>query len=310
MDHGLSTDMITVEKIAELKGHSNPLFALELSQKPDILFTGGNDKGVVEWSLKTNSFIKVMFPVATSVYSIHCPVGYPLMFTGLRSGEVLVFDFIKQQLLYPLRHHLKPVFDIKTINSKKELLIASEDGTVSVWNLDTLQLIHTIKVSNDTVRCISISPDEKQVAFGCRDNSVKIYDLEDYTLLTTLQGHTMAVFSLQYSQQGDYLVSGSRDAQLKIWNAATYELMQSIPAHLFAVNHIAFHPNQPYFATASMDKSIKIWGSDDFKLYKVISREKGYNGHFLSINKIAWNGDNEIISLSDDKNIIIWNVQF
>src|SRR3954463_13999658 len=162
--------MITVEKIAELSGHSNPLFALELSQKPGILFTGGNDKGVVEWSLKTNSFIKVMFPVATSVYSIHCPAGYPLMFTGLRSGEVLVFDFIKQQLLTPLRHHRKPIFDIKSVNSKKELLIASEDGTVSVWSLDTLQLVHTINVSTDTVRCISISPNEKHVAFGCRDN--------------------------------------------------------------------------------------------------------------------------------------------
>ena len=49
--------MINVEKIGELSGHSNPVFTLELSQKPGILFTGGNDKGVVEWSLKTNSFI-------------------------------------------------------------------------------------------------------------------------------------------------------------------------------------------------------------------------------------------------------------
>jgi WD40 repeat protein len=301
--------MINVEKIAELTGHSNPIFALALSQKPGILFTGGNDKGVVEWSLKTNSFIKVMFPVAASIYAIHCPVGYPLMMTGLRNGDVLVFDFLKQQLIPSLKHHRKPIFDIKSVSSKNELLVASEDGTVSIWSLETFQLLHTIKVSNDTVRCISISPNEKQVAFGCRDNKVRVYDLEDYTLTNTLQGHTMAVFSIQYSPAGDYLVSGSRDAQVKIWDTRTYELMQNIPAHLFAVNHIAFHPTQPYFATASMDKSIKVWGSDDFKLYKVISREKGFDTHRLSINKIAWNND-ELISLSDDKNIIIWNIGF
>lgn len=298
-----------VEKVVELTGHSNPIFALELSQKPGILFTGGNDKGVVEWSLKNKAFIKVMFPVAASVYSIHGPVGYPLLFTGLRSGEVLVFDFIKQQLLAPFRHHRKPIFDIKSVNSKKELLIASEDGTVSVWSLDTLQLVHTINVSADTVRCISISPNEKQVAFGCRDNKVKVYDLEDYTLLATLEGHTMPVFSLQYSPMGDYLISGSRDAQLKIWDTTTFELIQNIPAHLFAINHIAFHPTEPYFATASMDKSIKIWGSDDFKLYKVISREKGYASHRLSINKLVWN-DNNLISTSDDKTVMIWNITF
>jgi len=300
---------MTVEKIAELTGHSNPIFALALSQKPGILFSGGNDKGVVEWSLKTNSFIKVMFPVAASVYAIHCPENFPYLIAGLRSGQVLVFDFIEQKVIKSLNHHLKPVFDIKSVNGKRELLIASEDGKVSIWSLENLELIHTITVSHDTVRCISISPDEKQVAFGCRDSNVNIYDLDDYTQIKTLNGHTMAVFSLQYSPLGDYLVSGSRDAQVKIWDMHTLDLKENIAAHLFAVNHIAFHPTQPYFATASMDKTIKIWGSDDFKLYKIISREKGYASHQLSINKIAWDGD-DLISLSDDKRIIIWRVEF
>ena len=301
--------MITVQKTAELTGHSNPIFTLALSQKPGILFSGGNDKGVVEWSLKTNSFIKVMFPVPASVYAIYCPEGFPLMFAGLRTGDVAVFDFLQQKVITLLKHHTKPVFDIKSVTGKKELLVASEDGTVSIWNIDTLQLLHTIYVSNDTVRCISITPNEKQAAFGCRDNQIKIYDVEDYTLVKTLHGHTMAVFSLQYSPAGDYLVSGSRDAQVKIWDSISYNQIQNTPAHLFAVNSIAFHPTQPYFATASMDKSIKLWGSDDFKLYKVISREKGYPGHVLSINKLVWNGD-DLISVSDDKKIIIWSVQF
>ena len=297
------------EKLAKLVNDHEALFTLALSQKPGILFSGGNDKGVVEWSLKTNSFIKVMFPVPASVYAIYCPEGFPLMFAGLRTGDVAVFDFLQQKVITLLKHHTKPVFDIKSVTGKKELLVASEDGTVSIWNIDTLQLLHTIYVSNDTVRCISITPNEKQAAFGCRDNQIKIYDVEDYTLVKTLHGHTMAVFSLQYSPAGDYLVSGSRDAQVKIWDSISYNQIQNTPAHLFAVNSIAFHPTQPYFATASMDKSIKLWGSDDFKLYKVISREKGYPGHVLSINKLVWNGD-DLISVSDDKKIIIWSVQF
>lgn len=300
---------MTVEKTAELTGHGNPIFTLELSQKPGILFTGGNDKGLVEWRLKNYSFIKVMFPVAASIYAIHCPAGLPLLFTGLRNGEVLVFDFLKQQLLSPLKQHQKPIFDIKSVNHKQELLVASEDGTVSIWSLNTFELLHSVKVSADTVRCISVSPDEKQVAFGCRNNQIHIYDLEDYTLLKTLHGHTMSVFSLQYAPDGNYLVSGGRDAQVKIWDTVSYSLLHNIPAHLFAVNSIVFHPALPYFATGSMDKSIKIWGADDFKLYKNISREKGYAGHQLSINKLAWNGD-QLLSVSDDKKVIVWDINF
>jgi len=300
---------MTVKKTTALTGHGNPIFTLELSQKPGILFTGGNDKGLVEWSLKNYSFIKVLFPVAASVYAIHCPVGLPLLFAGLRNGDVLVFDFIKQQLVATLKHHQKPVFDIKSVNQIQELLVASEDGTVSVWSLGTLSLLHTIKVSGDTIRCISVSPDQKQAAFGCRSNEIKIYGLEDYSLLKSLHGHTMPVFSLQYSNDSGYLVSGSRDAQVKIWDALSFTMVHNIPAHLFAVNCIAFHSTRPYFATASMDKSIKIWGADDFKLYKVISRDKGFESHVLSVNKIAWNND-QLISAGDDKVIIVWDIDF
>ncbi|GAB3903781.1 WD40 repeat domain-containing protein [Mucilaginibacter boryungensis] len=298
---------MTAEKLTELTGHSNPIYALELSQKPGILFSGGNDKGLVEWSLKDMAFIKVMFPVNASVYAIHCPAGYPLLFAGLRSGQVLVFDFIQQKLIKGLNHHTKPVFDIKSVPSKKELLVASEDGTVSVWHLDSLELLHTVKVSHDTIRSIAVSPDEKYMALGCRDNSVNIYNLEDYTPVTTLQGHTMAVFTTAYTPDGKYILSGSRDAQLKIWDAKTFTLVKNIPAHLFAINHIACHPTQPMFATASMDKSIKIWDADDFRLLKVISREKGYPAHILSVNKLSWNGD-QLLSTGDDKVIMIWKI--
>jgi len=298
-----------VTKAFELTGHQNPIFALELSQKPGILFSAGNDKGLVEWSLEKQAFIKVMFPVAASVYAIHCPVGYPLMFAGLRSGDTLVFDFIQQKIVATLKQHTKPIFDIKSVANKQELLVASEDGSVSIWNLNTLQLVHTLKISNDTIRSISITPNEEQVVFGCRDTTIQVYNLTDYSHISSLKDHTMAVFTVQHSPDGQYLLSGARDAQIKVWDTATLTLKQSIPAHLFAVNHILFHPTEPYFASASMDKSIKIWGADDFKLYKVINREKGYAGHQLSVNKLAWNG-NQLLSTGDDKRIIAWDVEF
>ncbi len=295
------------ERISTLTGHGNPVFTLELSQKPGILFSGGNDKGVVEWSLKSLNFIKVMFPVASTIYALHCPAGLPLLLTGLRNGNILVFDFIQQKIVATLKHHKKPVFDIKAISTKQEVLVASEDGTVSVWNLQTFELVHIIKVSGDTVRSIAVSASRQQVAFGCRDSAVHIYHLTDYTPVTQLNGHTMAVFSVCYTPDGRYLLSGGRDAQLKIWDTQSYTLVNSIPAHLFAINHIVCHPSLPFAATASMDKSIKIWGLNDFKLYKIISREKGYPTHQLSVNKLAWNED-MLISAGDDKQIILWKI--
>lgn len=302
--------MIEIKLQATLSGHQNPIFTAASSQKPGILFTAGNDKGVVEWSLKTMAFIKVMFPVRSSVYSLHCPIHAPLLIAGERTGQVDIFNFKEQKVTHVLQHHKLPVFDVKSVMSKNELLLSSEDGTVSVWDLISMQKLYTFHVSASTVRVISISHDEKMVAFGCKDNKIRIYRLEDYSLVTELNEHTLPVTSLQFSPDGKYLLSGSRDAQLKVWNASDFRLYENVAAHLFSIYSIAFHPELPFFATASRDKTIKIWDSDNFRIRKTLSLEKGYDMHRLSINKILWNTENRLISVGDDKLVKVWDVLF
>lgn len=301
--------MIQVNRIAELSGHQNPIFTVEPSQKPGIFFTAGNDKGVVEWSVKTMSFIKVMFPVKSSVYAMHCVPGKPFLVVGERSGEISVFDFIEQKITRSLALHRLPVFDIKSILSKNELIASSEDGTVSVWSLQDYSNLYQFPVSTETVRVIAVSPDEKLIAFGCKDNNIYLYDSKDYSLIKALTGHTMPVTSLHFSPDGNFLLSGSRDAKLNIWGTNDYQLHESITAHLFTIYDIKFHPNKPVFATASRDKSIKIWDAETFSLIKTISLEKGIASHRLSINKLAWEPNTEkLISVGDDKMVMVWDI--
>lgn len=303
--------MIKIERIADFSGHQNPVYTVENSQKQHIIFTGGNDKGVVEWSLKTKAFVKVLMPVKSSVYAMHSPEFSPILAVGERSGAVQIFNFENQKVEKSLSHHTLPVFDIKSVRSKNELLVSSEDGTVSVWDMKDYELVYKFNVSADTVRVMAISPDEKLIAFGCKDNLIRVYNLEDYSLLTELSGHSMPVTSVQFSPDGSVLYSGSRDAHLKTWSTSDFSLLQSIPAHLFAIYDIKFHPSKPYFATASRDKTIKIWSNDDLRLCRIISREKGFESHYLSVNKIAWNKHNEnLISVGDDKMVLVWDVKF
>lgn len=294
-----------LKHLKSLSGHQNPVYALINSGKPGIFLTGGNDKGIVEWSLDKMSFLKVLMPVKSSVYSMH--YYNDQLFAGQRSGELSIFDFNTRTVINTFQAHEKPVFDLVTIPEKQELLTASEDGTVAIWSLTDFSLLYRIKVSFDTVRAIAISPDHQQAAFGCKDGIVRIYDLNDYSLLHELAKHSLPVTSVQYSPDGKYLVSGGRDAQLNFWSLPAYELQETITAHMFSVYAIAFHPSLPYFATASQDKSIKLWGSQDLKLYKILSIEKNTHGHTHSINKLVWTPDGKyLISTGDDKLAIIW----
>jgi centriolar protein POC1 len=307
--------MIEIEELASLQGHQNPVYSVEASQKPGIIFTAGNDTGVVEWSLTRNEFIKVLMPVQTSVYALHATPVAPVLAVGERNGNISLFNFEEQKVSAVLEHHRQPVFDIKSVVSKKELIASSEDGTVSVWDLNQRsgpdnrhQLLYQFQVSPAMVRVISISPDEKTAAFGCKDNRIRIYNLEDYSLMHDFEAHTMPVSSLAYSPDGKQLVSGSRDAQLNVWDTSNYRLVNAIPAHLFAIYSIVWHPEKPFFATSSRDKTIKIW-DQNFKLVKTLSIDKGYPMHRLSVNKIIWEPNNgNLVSVSDDKLVKIWKV--
>ncbi|WP_432713895.1 WD40 repeat domain-containing protein [Pedobacter sp.] len=288
-----------------LGGHQNPIYALATAKTADRFYSAGNDKGVVEWSLQDMAFLKVILPVQSSVYVLHRFQN--LLFVGQRSGSIMVFDLEQQKVISTLRFHQKAVFDLKTITSKNELLSTGEDGFVAVWSLTDYSLLYNFQVLDNTVRVIALDKEEKEIAIGAKDGLIRIYSAQDFSLLKVLNEHTMPITSIQYDPTGRFMVSGSRDAQLKIWSLPNYELQQNIPAHLFSIYSIAFHPILPYFATCSQDKSIKLWSSTDFKLIKILSNDKGVDGHFHSINKMIWTENGKyLISTGDDRQVKVW----
>ncbi len=300
---------LQIHKAGTLSGHQNPIFAVENGPEPHMLFTGGNDKGVVQWDLNEMAFKRIVLPVRFSVYVLHLIPNTTLLAVGTRDGRVQVVDIDTQQVVAKLEHHQHPVFDIKSFTAKSELMVSSEDGTVSVWNTHDFSLLYHFKVADQTVRTMAISKDEQWVVFGTKKGEIKLYHASDYSLAGDLPGHTMPVTSLCFSPDGRYLLSGGRDAQLNVLDAANFSVANTFTPHLFTVYAIKYHPVLPVFATASRDKSIKIWSADDFRLLRIISYEKGFDSHFLSINNIVWNAyRNQLVSVSDDKKAMVWDV--
>jgi WD40 repeat protein len=294
-----------LQHLHTLSGHKNPVYAISDGLDNHTFYTAGNDKGVVEWSLETMAFVKVLVPVHSSVYALHRFEN--LLFIAQRSGVIIVFDLLDNVIRTTLVFHKKAVFDVKTIARKRELISTGEDGNVAVWSLEDYSLLYNFQVINDTVRVIAISKDEQEVALGCKDGQIRIYNSADFGFQKELKSHKLPITSLAYDPTGQFLVSGSRDAQLKLWTLPDYELHNQIGAHMFSIYSIAFHPSAPYFATCSQDKSIKLWGAEDFKLYKILSLEKQTEGHFHSINKLMWSQDGQyLISTGDDRQVMVW----
>ncbi|WP_134088423.1 WD40 repeat domain-containing protein [Olivibacter sp. XZL3] len=297
-----------VRKKYTLSGHQNPIFAVESGSARSTLFTAGNDKGVVEWDLESGKFTKILLPVKSSVYSLHRIPSSNLLTVGERSGLVTIVDFEKQHIVARLQHHEKPVFGIQAFSTKTEMIVSSEDGTLSVWDTTNFKLLYHFSVSKETVRCIALNRKEDILAVGSKDSMIRIFQAADYSRLQELDAHSAAITSLTFSPDDEHLLTGGRDAQLNIFETGHFQLKKNVTAHMFSIYGIVYHPSLPLFLTASRDKSIKIWRANDYSLIKNISLEKGYESHRLSINNISWIDDQTFVSVSDDKTAIVWEI--
>src|SRR5690606_16548001 len=105
---------LQVNKAGTLSGHQNPIFAVANGPDPATVFTGGNDKGVVQWNLETMAFERILYPVQFSVYALHLVANSAWLAIGTRDGNVHVVDTRTQKLVARLEHHQRPVFSIKS----------------------------------------------------------------------------------------------------------------------------------------------------------------------------------------------------
>jgi len=298
---------IQVNKLHTLTGHNDCIYALVEGPDPRFFYTGSGDGMVVEWDLDNPKDGKLMAKVGHSVYALEVDKERNLLFIGHNFEGIHVIDLENSKELWSLKMTDQSIFDIKAVGN--ELYVGTGDGLIIVVDIEQRAVKKHIKVGKKSVRVFAIDPSKRQLAAGLSDHTIKIFNLSDHSPLHNLEAHNNSVFALAYSPISPKLISGGRDAYLNIWETNRYSLDESIVAHMFAINYLAFREDGKYFVTCSMDKSIKVWDTNNHKLLKVIDKAR-YAGHGTSINKVLWSSYNHsIISVSDDRNISIWQIE-
>ena len=299
---------VEVKQIAALAGHNGCIYALEQGVSENTVFTGGSDKFIALWNLKTLQAEKFAASLPSSVYAMcHIPERQ-LLLAGTTTGSILILDLEKKEEIKILQHHTAPIFDIKYSLKTNCFYTASGDGHFAVCSLDTLSLLQIKKLTQEKIRNIDFNYTNSEIAVALGDRKVLVFDLHTLDHKTDFIAHQSAVYVVRYSPDGKFLLTGGKDAHLNIWNVENYELIRSIPAHNWAIYDIVFNPDATLFATASRDKTIKIWDAKSHELLKRITKTK-FEGHTHSVNKLFWSSyHNYLVSVGDDKLVMVRDI--
>ncbi|KAG6912976.1 hypothetical protein DXG01_010675, partial [Tephrocybe rancida] len=188
------------------------------------------------------------------------------------------------------------VNDIGFSPDGKQVVSASDDLSVRIWDALTGDLVKELKGHTGPVWSVAFSPDGKQVVSGSSDQSVRIWDALTGDLVKELKGHTDDVRSVAFSPDGKQVVSGSDDQSVRIWDALTGDLVKELKGHTDYVRSVAFSPDGKQVVSGSNDQSVRVWDALTGDLVKELK------GHTDNVWSVAFSPDGkQVVSGSSDQ---------
>jgi small GTP-binding protein len=178
----------------------------------------------------------------------------------------------------------------------------SADRTVKLWDINNGKLLRMFE--GHWSACLAWSPSGQILASGSYDKTICLWHTGTGNMLRILKGHIKGVNDIAWSLDGKVLASGSEDETICFWSTKTGEVLQTLKVHAFPVNYVAWSPDGRIFCSGSCDGKVRLWDAKIGKKIQVLKLRSN-----VRKNNIAWSPNGQLIALSDDRIIRIWNTK-
>jgi platelet-activating factor acetylhydrolase IB subunit alpha len=258
-----------------LKGHTDTVNSLSFTPTGTYLASSSNDLSIKLWDFSTYTCVRTLR-------------GHDHTISAVR--------FIPAQGIIPSGDDNSSM-DVAAAGTK-QLLSASRDYTVKLWDMETGFCDHTFTDHSDWARCLAVrNYDGGLWASSGNDQIIFVYDSATRTKVCELRGHEHVVETIAFvceesfpktnnhdrkkhmETARDYLASGGRDRMVRLWSISSASCIAVFSAHVNWVKGVLIHPSGNYVISAGDDRTIRIF---DIKANRCLRTLENAHGHFVS----------------------------
>ncbi len=218
---------------------------------------------------------------------------------GLQNGSLIVLDSLSYKEIHVIPSGSSPVFSL-TANDQY-LYAGAGDGTLHIFD-SSFTPIHKRKTDKAAIR--SLLSHKNEVLAGTSSNQLLVLDPQGL-VKNSIATHTDSIFSVCLANQ--QLITVSKDARIHVFDWPDLKQKHSIEAHWYQVKYLDYNPRNQLLISTSMDKTIRLWDTKNWTLLKVIDLAKN-QGHRSSVNCGLWLDKKTVISCSDDRSIMAFQI--
>lgn len=258
--------------------------------------------------------------------------GKPLKLTmALGSRPVQAADR-NPQLALDTGGHQAFVVDLAITPDGKQIVSASNDKTVRVWDVASGKSVKVIRGETmpgkwGVIYAMAVSPDGRQLAIGgfmsgadrLSGSAVHLYNLGTGKLAKVLKGHKNVVMGLAFSPDGKRLLSGSADKTAILWDVGDGVQVHRLSGHAAPVNAVAFSRDGKRAVTGGDDETLRLWRIKDGEMLAEMTDHRSSAGALNKGKEKVWKGNVKaaefspdgglIASASQDGRVLLWNGQ-
>jgi len=206
-----------------------------------------------------------------------------------------------------LKGHLGKIYALHWAGEgSRNLVSASQDGKLLIWDALTTNKLQAIPMRSSWVMTCGYSPGGVLVACGGLDNICSVYNLKardtPIRVLRELSGHTGYLSCCRFLGEKE-MITSSGDMTCVLWDIETTTRVVEFTGHDGDVMSVS-HDNQNTFVSGSCDATAKLWDLRSGKCAQT------FIGHESDINAVEYFPDKQAFgSGSDDQYCRLFDIR-
>jgi U3 small nucleolar RNA-associated protein 21 len=204
-----------------------------------------------------------------------------------------------------------------------KVVVASEEGSLQIWNIQTRQLIHEFTSeafgfnpdnTNAVITCVVQSPAIDVLAIGFSDGKIVIFDIrmgeillqfemtpEQASLGASARHRGVTSLSFRTDNVAQTLASSDSSGNIALWDLDSGGKLLSLlrRAHNARIGSLRFLPGQPVLISSGADNAIREWIFDTATSPPRLLKER--SGHGSPPSMIRYYGSDGKALLSSSK---------